>query len=58
MDKVGNKVAKAEIAMIKVAVPNMACQVIDWAIQAFGAAGVPTISASRLRTPPRAFADR
>ena len=26
-------------AMIKVAVPNMACQVIDWAIQAFGGAG-------------------
>lgn len=32
MDTVGNKVAKTEIAMIKVAVPNMACQVIDWAI--------------------------
>jgi acyl-CoA dehydrogenase len=40
MDTVGNKVARAEIAMIKVAVPNMACQVIDWAIQAFGAAGL------------------
>jgi acyl-CoA dehydrogenase len=40
MDSVGNKAAKAEIAMIKVAVPNMACQVIDWAIQAFGGAGV------------------
>lgn len=40
MDTVGNKVARKEIAMIKVAVPNMACQVIDWAIQAFGAAGV------------------
>src|SRR6201997_5365954 len=40
MDTVGNKAARAEIAMIKVAVPNMACQVIDWAIQAFGAAGV------------------
>ena len=39
MDTVGNKVARAEIAMIKVAVPNMACQVIDWAIQAFGGAG-------------------
>ena len=39
MDKVGNKVAKAEIAMIKVAAPNMACQVIDWAIQLFGGAG-------------------
>jgi acyl-CoA dehydrogenase len=39
MDTVGNKVARPEIAMIKVAVPNMACQVIDWAIQMFGAAG-------------------
>jgi acyl-CoA dehydrogenase len=39
MDTVGNKVAKAEIAMIKVAVPNMACKVIDWAIQAHGGAG-------------------
>ena len=28
--------------MIKVAVPNMACQVVDWAIQVFGAAGVTT----------------
>ena len=40
MDTVGNKSAKAEIAMIKVAAPNMACQVIDWAIQLHGAAGV------------------
>jgi acyl-CoA dehydrogenase len=40
MDTVGNKGAKAEIAMIKVAVPNMACKVVDWAIQAFGAAGL------------------
>ena len=39
MDKVGNKEAKLEIAMIKVAVPTMACQVIDWAIQAFGGGG-------------------
>ena len=40
MDTVGNKVARAEIAAIKVAVPEMACKVIDWAIQAHGAAGV------------------
>jgi acyl-CoA dehydrogenase len=40
MDKVGNKVAAKEIAMIKVAAPNMACQVIDSAIQAHGGAGV------------------
>ncbi|MBW3096208.1 acyl-CoA dehydrogenase family protein [Pseudohoeflea coraliihabitans] len=39
MDTVGNKVAKADIAMIKVAVPNMACQVIDWAIQVHGGGG-------------------
>ena len=40
MDVAGNKAAKKEIAMIKVAAPTMACQVIDWAMQVHGAAGV------------------
>ena len=39
MDTVGNKGAAADIAMIKIAVPNMACQVTDWAIQVFGGGG-------------------
>jgi acyl-CoA dehydrogenase len=40
MDVAGNKVAKNEIAMIKVVAPNMACQVIDWAMQAHGGGGM------------------
>jgi len=44
MDKAGNKVARTEIAMIKVAAPRMALKVIDDAIQAWGGAGVTTDS--------------
>ncbi len=40
MDRVGNKVAAKEIAMIKVAAPKMASQVIDWAMQVHGAGGL------------------
>jgi len=40
MDVHGNKEARKEIAMIKVAAPNMACKIIDWAIQAHGGGGV------------------
>jgi acyl-CoA dehydrogenase len=40
MDTVGNKAAAKNIAMIKVSTPAMACQVLDWAIQAHGGGGV------------------
>jgi len=40
MDVAGNKFARNEIAMIKVVAPNMACEVIDWAIQVHGAGGL------------------
>jgi acyl-CoA dehydrogenase len=40
MDTVGNKAARQAIAEIKVAVPNMTCQVVDWAMQLHGGGGV------------------
>jgi acyl-CoA dehydrogenase len=43
MDTVGNKVARSEIAQIKVAVPNIALGVIDDAIQMHGGAGVSQV---------------
>jgi acyl-CoA dehydrogenase len=42
MDKLGNKAARRELGEAKVAVPNMLCQVVDWAIQMHGGGGVTT----------------
>ena len=44
MDVAGNKAAKAEISMIKIVAPNVACQVTDWAMQAWGAAGLSDLT--------------
>ena len=56
MDTVGNKVAQTEIAMIKVVAPNMACQVIDWAMQVHGGGGVSRRLPPGLRLRARAHA--
>ena len=56
MDTVGNKIAKKEIAMIKVLAPNMACQVIDWAMQVHGGGGVSGRLRPRVRLRARAHA--
>ncbi|MFC3674207.1 acyl-CoA dehydrogenase family protein [Ferrovibrio xuzhouensis] len=60
MDTVGNKAARKEIAMIKVAAPNMACQVIDWAMQVHGGGGVTSdfgIAAAYAQARTLRFAD-
>src|SRR6202451_1103042 len=60
MDTVGNRAAKKEIAMIKVAAPTMACQVIDWAMQVHGGGGVSDdfpLAAAYAGARPLRFAD-
>jgi hypothetical protein len=54
MDTSGNKVARKEIAMIKVVAPNVACKVIDWAIQAYGGRRASTTISSPAPTRARA----
>ncbi len=51
MDTAGNKVARSEIAQIKVVAPNVALKVIDRAIQMHGGAGVSMISPWPICTP-------
>lgn len=56
----GNKVAKNEIAMIKVVAPSMACQVIDWAMQVHGGGGMcddPPLAYAYAGTRTLRFAD-
>ncbi len=59
MDTVGNKHAKAEIAMIKVVAPNIAYKIVDWAIQSFGGGGMADTWLAAAHTWQRAlrFAD-
>ena len=47
MDTVGSKVAKADIAMIKVAAPKMACQGIDWSVQTLRDGGTNNVGTAR-----------
>lgn len=55
MDAVGNKKAKQEIAIIKIAVPSMACQVVDWPTRRSEAAAPAMTSASQRPMPRPGF---